>query len=136
MILLGMSEHATSARPGRTDKYIPPVVMTPVPLFTKMYMDTMHLLCSGGYSYIVQGQCSLTHYPEFRMLRKETTKVLTEWMFQDILCWWGTLTEIVSNNGWLFLAALGELEHKYHVKHIRISGYNLCANRIVECLHF
>jgi hypothetical protein len=32
-----------------------PIVATPVPLFTKMYMDTMHLPCSGGFAYIVQG---------------------------------------------------------------------------------
>ena len=44
--------------------------------------------------------------------------------------------EIVSNNSQPFLAALRELEHKYHVKHIRISGYNSCANRIVEQSHF
>src|ERR1700761_1356784 len=115
---------------------IPPVVATPAPLFTKMYMDTMHLPHSGGYTYIVQGRCSLTGYPEFKMLRKETAKALAEWMFQDILCRWGTLTEIVSDNGRPFLAALRELECKYHVKHFRISGYNSRANGIVERSHF
>ena len=51
---------------------IPPIIATPAPLFTKMYMDTMHLPRSGAFEYIVQGCCSLTHYPEFRMLQKET----------------------------------------------------------------
>ena len=31
------------------------IVATPVPLFTKMYMDTMHLPRSGGFAFIVQG---------------------------------------------------------------------------------
>jgi len=115
---------------------IPLVVATPVPLFAKMYMDTMHLPRSGGYSYIVQGRCSLTGYPEFRMLRKETTQALGDWIFQDILCRWGTLVEIVSDNGKPFIAALGYLERKYHVKHIRISGYNSRVNGIVERSHF
>jgi hypothetical protein len=115
---------------------IPPVVATPAPLFAKMYMDTMHLPCSGGYSYIVQGRCSLTGYPEFRMLRKETAQALGDWIFQDILCRWGTLVEIVSDNGKPFVAALAHLECKYHVKHIRISGYNSWANGIVERSHF
>ena len=44
--------------------------------------------------------------------------------------------EIVSDNGKPFIAALSYLEKKYHVKHIRISGYNSCANGIVERLHF
>ena len=83
-----------------------------------MYMDTMHLSRSGGFSYIVQGRCSLTHYPEFRMLRKETTQALGDWIFQDILSRWGTLIEIVSDNGKPFVAVLSHLEKKYHVKHI------------------
>jgi hypothetical protein len=52
---------------------IPSIVATPAPLFAKIYMDMMHLMCSGSFSYIIQGRCSLTHYPEFWMLRKETT---------------------------------------------------------------
>ena len=115
---------------------IPPVVTTPAPLFTKMYMDMMHLPRSNGFSYIVQGRCSLIHYPEFRMLRRETAQAIGDWIFQDILCRWGTLVEIVSDNGKPFIAALGHLEKKYHVKHIQISGYNSCTNGIVECSHF
>ena len=115
---------------------IPPVVATPVPLFAKMYMDTMHLPRSGSYSYIVQGRCSLTGYPEFQMLRKETAQALSDWIFQDILCHWGMLTEIVSDNRKPFVAVLSHLEHKYHIKHIRISGYNSRANGIVERSHF
>ena len=115
---------------------IPPIVATPAPLFAKMYMDTMHLSCSGGFSYIVQGHCSLTHYPEYHMLRKETTQALGNWIFQDILCRWGTLVEIVSDNGKPFIAALAHLEQRYHVKNIQISGYNSKANGIVERSHF
>ena len=62
--------------------------------------------------------------------------ILGDWIFQDILCRWGTLVEIVSDNGKPFIAALSHLEKKYHVKHIRISGYNSRANGIVERSHF
>ena len=44
--------------------------------------------------------------------------------------------EIVSDNGKPFIAALSYLEKKYHVKHIRISGYNSHTNGIVERSHF
>ena len=115
---------------------IPPVVATPAPLFAKMYMDTMHLPRSNGYSFIVQGRCSLTHYPEFKMLRKETAQAIGDWIFEDILCRWGTLVEIISDNGKPFVAALAYLEKRYHIKHIRISGYNSRANGIVERSHF
>ena len=32
---------------------IPPIIATPAPLFAKMYMNTMHLLRSGSFGYIV-----------------------------------------------------------------------------------
>ena len=115
---------------------IPPIVAMPTPLFAKMYMDTMHLPRSRGFSYIVQGRCSLTHYPEFWMLQKETAQALGDWIFQDILCRWGTLVEIVSDNGKPFIATLSYLKKKYHVKHIQISSYNSHANGIVERSHF
>ena len=115
---------------------IPPVVATPAPLFAKMYMDTMHLPHSTGFAFIMQGRCSLTNYPEFRALRKETAQAIGDWIFQDILCRWGTLVEIVSDNGKPFVAALGYLAKKYHIKHIQISGYNSHANGIVKRSHF
>jgi hypothetical protein len=34
---------------------IPPFIATPGPLFAKIYIDTMHMPCSNGYSYIIQG---------------------------------------------------------------------------------
>ncbi|ETW83218.1 hypothetical protein HETIRDRAFT_315669 [Heterobasidion irregulare TC 32-1] len=115
---------------------IPPTVATPAPLFAKMYMDTMHMPTAGGFKYLVQGRCSVSHYPEFRMLRRETSSALADWIFEDIMCRWGTLVEIVSDNGPAFVKALDQLAKKYHVRHIRISGYNSRANGIAERPHF
>ena len=84
---------------------IPPTVQAPAPLFSKMYMDSMHMPPSSGYRLIVQGRCSLSHYPEWRMLRSETAKALADWIYQDVLCRWGGLSEIVSDNGAPFVKA-------------------------------
>ena len=70
------------------------------------------------------------------MLRSETAKALADWIYQDVLCRWGGLSEIVSDNGAPFVKANAVLEEKYHVKHIRISGYNSRANGTVEKPHF
>jgi hypothetical protein len=115
---------------------IPPTVATPAPLFAKIYVDTMHLPKSGGFRYLIQGRCSLVHYVEFRMLRRETGTTIGDWLFEDILCRWGGLTEIVSDNGPPFIKALDYLAKKYHIRHIRISGYNSRANGLVERPHF
>ena len=58
------------------------------------------------------------------MLRTETAVALGDWIFEDTICRWGTLMEIVSDNGGPFIKALGHLSKKYHINHIRISGYN------------
>ena len=111
---------------------IPPTVATPAPLFAKVYVDTMHLTPSSGYKYIVQGRCSLSHWPEWEMLQKESAKTLAHFILHNIIYRWGTLLEIVSDNGAPFVKALGYLSKHYHIKHIRISGYNSRANGIVE----
>jgi hypothetical protein len=46
------------------------------------------------------------------------------------------ILEIVMDNSPIFLAALYWLEKHYHIKHIRISGYNFHANRLVKCSHY
>ncbi len=48
----------------------------------------------------------------------------------------GSLVEIVTDNGSAFVAAINYLSKKYHINHIRISGYNSRANGIAERPHF
>jgi len=96
----------------------------------------MHLPKSGGFKYIVQGRCSLVHWPEFDTLRKETAKALADWLMRCFVWHWGTLSEIVTDNGAPWLKALEYLSKRYHINHIRISGYNSRANGIVERSHF
>ena len=115
---------------------IPPVVATPTPLFSKVYMDTMHLMPSSGYKYIIQGHCSLAHWPEWEMLCKELAKLFATFILHNIIYRWGTLLEIITNNGAPFVKALDYLVKHYHLRHIRISGYNSHVNGIVEWSHF
>src|SRR5271156_4856372 len=115
---------------------IPPTVAMPAPLFSKVYMDTMHMPNSSGYKYIVQGRCSLIYWPEWAMLTRESGKTLGKWILHDFIYRWGLLLEIVTDNGAAFLKALAWLEKHYHIKHIRISGYNSRANGLVEQTHF
>jgi hypothetical protein len=100
------------------------------------YINTLHMPPSGVYKYIVQAHCSLSYYPEFRMLRAKTARMLGDWIYEDILCWWGSLCEIVTDNGLAFLKVLEYLSKRYHLNHIRISRYNSCANGTVERSHF
>lgn len=70
------------------------------------------------------------------MLHKETAKTLATFILHNIIYRWGTLLEIVTDNGAPFVKALSYLEKHYHITHIRISGYNSHANGLVERSHF
>ena len=48
--------------------HIPPTVPVVGGLFHKVHIDTMVMLRSSGYHFIVQARCALTVYPEWRML--------------------------------------------------------------------
>ena len=114
---------------------IPPTVATPAPLFRKAYIDTMLMPFAGGYQYIVQARCSLTAWPEWRALCKENGRTLGAFIFEEILCRWGAVEEIVTDNGTAYIAALDWLAGRYGIHHIRISAYNSRANGIVERQH-
>jgi hypothetical protein len=108
----------------------------PATLFGKAYINTMFMLKVGGFGYVVHARCSVSSYPKARMLRSENHKTLADFIFQDILCRWGAIQTIVTDNGKPFIAALNSLAKRYGINHIRISGYNAQANGLVKRKHW
>ena len=119
-----------------TKLHIPPTVPIPGGLFRKVHIDTMLMPKANGFRYLVQARCALTSYLEWKLLCSETVSALASFIFEDILCRWGAVTEIVTDNGPAFVSALDEIANKYNIRHIRISPYNSQANGIVERRHY
>ena len=115
--------------------HIPPTVPVIGGLFRKVHLDMMVMPWSAGYWYIVQACCALTTYPEWQMLCSKNTSTLTSFIFEDILCCWGALAEIVTDNSPAFVQALNVLTDRYNIRHIHISPYNSQANGVVEQRH-
>ncbi len=70
------------------------------------------------------------------MLRSETGKTIGQFIFKEILCHWGGLSEIfVTDNGPPIIAAINYLAKKYGIRHIQILAYNSQANSLVEVGH-
>ena len=116
--------------------HIPPTVPEVPSLFCKAHIDTFLMPKAGSYRYVVHARDALTSYPEGRATTSDSAKVIADFIFQDILCRWGGLEEIVTDNGPAYVAALDILALRYGIHHIRISGYNSRANGIVESKHF
>jgi hypothetical protein len=112
-----------------------PTVQPPATLFWKVYMDTMSMPKTGGFKGIIQAWCSLSAYPEARRVREETGDMIATFIFEDLLCRWGALEEIVTDNGLPFVKALNILGKKYKIFNIRILVYNSHANGIVKRQH-
>jgi hypothetical protein len=70
------------------------------------------------------------------MLRAETARTLGDWIYEDILCRWGSLRDIITDNGPAFFKVTEYLSKCYHINHIWISSYNSQANGTVERSHF
>jgi hypothetical protein len=83
----------------------------------------MHMPKVAGLAYILQGRFSLIAYPEYRILAKETGAAVGRFIFEDLLCRWGAVEEIVTDNGAPIIAGLEWLAKKYHITHIHISAY-------------
>jgi hypothetical protein len=114
---------------------LPLTIASPAALFRKAYVDTMHMTKSNGLKYIVQARCSLTAYVEYVALGKENAIGIGKFLFRDLLCRWGGVEEIVTDNGKPFVAAMDWIAKTYGIRHIRISGYNKQANGLVERSH-
>ncbi len=116
---------------------LPPVVTHTPSLFQTLHADTIHVSPpSNGCSYIVHGRCALSSWMEARALRKENAKAIGQWLFEDIVCRWGSLVKIVTDNGSPFKKAVAWLAEKYGIKGVTISPYNSQANGSIERPHW
>lgn len=88
-----------------------------------------------GFRYIIQAVDSLTGWPEARALTRETAETIGKFIFEELLCRHGAISEIVTDNGPPILAAVDWLSETYHINHIRISPYNSQAQGTVERAH-
>jgi len=89
-----------------------------------------------GYRYIVAARDNLSGAAEGRKLKKASARAVSQFIFEDLLCRYGNILEIVTDNGPEVKGATEELLRRYGINHITISPYNSQANGVVERGHF
>lgn len=128
--------HRCQERQTTMMKIRPTMTHTPS-LFQTLHADSMLMSPpSNQCSYIAHGRDHLSVWVEGRALRKETGRTLGQWLWEDIICRWAGLLEIVTDNGPAYRLALKWLSEKYGIVNIKISPYNSKANRKVERMHW
>src|SRR5271163_3611244 len=100
---------------------IPATVPTPAGLFRKVYIDTMLMPKAQGYRYIIHACCSLISYPEWTKARNDNYKTIANFIHEKILCRWGAVKIIVTDNAPQYIQAVEYLVEKFHIHHIKIS---------------
>jgi hypothetical protein len=116
---------------------IPPVVPSrPSQLFRHIYIDCMNMPKAHGKTQIIAARDDLSGYIEARMVAKATARLVAAFLFEDIICRWGTIEVLTSDNGSEFVGeAVDILVKKYGINQIKISPYNSRASGVVERGH-
>jgi hypothetical protein len=99
-------------------------------------VDAMLMPRAHGYRYIVAARDDLTLAAEGRALRTLSASNLAKFFWEEIICRYGAIGEVVTDNGPELKGAFEELLRRYGIPHIRISAYNSKANGVVERGHF
>ena len=114
----------------------PLIISTPATIFAKIYLDIMHMPKAQGFRYIVAARDDLSGACEARALKSASSRAVSQFLWEQIICRYGTIGSIVTDNGSETKGAFAILAERYGIPHIRISPYNSKANGVVERGHF
>ena len=117
--------------------HIPPQATYTPSIFEILHTDIMHMTpASNGCKYIIHGWDNCMTWPEACTLRDKKARSIALWLYEEILCCWGSICVIVSDNGESFKAAIKWAKVKWEIAHITISPYNSRANGKIEKPHW
>ena len=108
----------------------------PATLFTKIHLDVMNMPMANNYHYIIAARDDLTQAAEGRALKTITADKIANFLWEEIICRYGAVAQIVTDNGSEVKGAFELLAARYHIPQIKISTYNARANGVVERGHF
>jgi transposase InsO family protein len=114
---------------------VPITISSPSTIFTKIYVDVMYMPKAGKFRYIVLARDDLSRAPEGRALRSLKAREMANFFWEEVICRYGAIGEVVTDNGSEVSAAFTNLLERYGIPHIRISPYNSKANGVVERGH-
>ena len=115
--------------------HIPITVSRPVALFYKVYLDVMKMPEAQGKNWIVACRDDMSSVCEGRALASDNARALASFFIEQIIFRYGTVVEVVTDNGPSLAGEFTRLVTKYNIYQIKISPYNSQANGVVERGH-
>ena len=87
---------------------IPLVVIHTLSLFQVLHTDTVHISpVLNSYKYVAYKRYKLSLWIEAKALKQEGSKAIRQWLFEDVICRYGSLVKIVMDNRTPFKKAMG-----------------------------
>jgi len=83
--------------------------------FRKVHIDTMLMPTVNSFAISSRLVVPCLFGPNGGFFGRKNEKTLGNFIFKDILCRWGGVAEIVTDNGPAFVAAAGYLSEKYGI---------------------
>ena len=105
-------------------------------LFSKVYLDVMKMPEAQGKNWIVACRDDLSGNAKGKAITSDKARALASFFIEQIIFRYGTVGEIVTNNGPSLEGEFTCLVTKYNIHRIKISPYNSQANGVVERGHF
>ena len=116
--------------------HVPPTISRPTALFSKVYLDVMKMPEAQGKNWIVACRDDLSGTAEGRALASDNAKALASFFVEQIVFRYGTVGEVVTDNGPSLEGEFARIVEKYNIHRIKISPYNSQANGVVERGHY
>ena len=116
---------------------IPLTISTPIKLFSKIYVDIMHMPTSIDKKVcIVAARDDLSGVCEVKALSNKTAEELRVFFWEQIYCRYGAPEHVITDNGSEIKGVFKVLLKRLGIPHIKITPYNHHANGVVERGHF
>jgi Integrase zinc binding domain/Integrase core domain len=116
----------------------PKITLSPTHVHTilrKFNMDTVHMPLSHGFKYIVDLRDDLSGWLEAIMLQKATSKNIAKFLFEDVMCRFGCILQLTTDNGSEFEGIVQVMADKYNVPIVCTAPYHPEANGMIEQHH-
>ena len=107
----------------------------PVPrkVWSQVGIDIMTMKKVGEYRYLITGMDYFSKNLEMRALKTKSAKDVAQFIYEDIICRWGSPDVIITDQGREFCNAINdELMERAHCKHRITSSYHPQSNGLVE----
>ena len=90
---------------------------------------------ASSYKYIVAARNALSGAAEGRALTANTAKTVSKFIWEEIICRYGAIGQVTTDNGPEVKGAFTKLMDRYGIPQVQISAYNSKANGVVERSH-